>query len=88
MHIFKSIYKGYTTLEQIELKKYLGHIKQGDPKDKPPAQKETIDNITNPYNSRAEVVRMYNDYAKNMSRNIYDSKQGTGLKILTPKQMH
>ena len=30
---------------------------------------------------------MYNDYAKNISRNIYDSKQGTGLKILTPKQM-
>ena len=31
---------------------------------------------------------MYNDYARNMSRNIYDSKQeGTGLKILTPKQM-
>ena len=30
---------------------------------------------------------MFNDYAKNMSRNIYDSKQGTGLKILTPKQM-
>ena len=24
---------------------------------------------------------------KNMSRNIYKSKQGTGLKILTPKQM-
>ena len=31
---------------------------------------------------------MYNDYAKNMSRNIYESKQkGTGLKILTPNQM-
>ena len=30
---------------------------------------------------------MFNNYAKNMSRNIYDSKQGTGLKILTPKQM-
>ena len=31
---------------------------------------------------------MYNDYARNMSRNIYDSKQeGTGLKILNPKQM-
>ena len=25
--------------------------------------------------------------AKNMSKNIYESKQGTGLKILTPKQM-
>ena len=31
---------------------------------------------------------MFNDYARNMSRNIYDSKQeGTGIKILTPKQM-
>ena len=31
---------------------------------------------------------MFNDYAWNMSRNIYDSKQErTGLKILTPKQM-
>ena len=31
---------------------------------------------------------MFNDYARNMSRNIYDSKQeGTGLKILTPKEM-
>ena len=28
---------------------------------------------------------MLNDYAKNMSRNIYESKKGTGLKILTPK---
>ena len=31
---------------------------------------------------------MFNDYAKNVSRNIYESKQkGTGLKILTPNQM-
>ena len=31
---------------------------------------------------------MFNDYARNMSKNIYDSKQdGIGLKILTPKQM-
>ena len=31
---------------------------------------------------------MFNNYARNMSRNIYDSKhKGTGLKILTPKQM-
>ena len=29
---------------------------------------------------------MFNDYAKNMSKNSYESKQGTGLKILTPKQ--
>ena len=30
---------------------------------------------------------MFNYYVKNMSRNIYESKQGTGLKILNPKQM-
>ena len=30
---------------------------------------------------------MFNNYAKNMSRNIHESKRGTGLKILTPKQM-
>ena len=31
---------------------------------------------------------MFNDYARKMSRNIYDSKEeGTGPKILTPKQM-
>ena len=31
---------------------------------------------------------MFNDYARHMSKNIYDSKQkGTGLKILTPKQI-
>ena len=31
---------------------------------------------------------MFNDYARNISRNIHDSKQKrTGLRILTPKQM-
>ena len=31
---------------------------------------------------------MFNNYARSMSRNIYNSRQeGTGLKILTPKQM-
>ena len=30
---------------------------------------------------------MFNGYAKNIPRNISDSKQGTGLTILTPKQM-
>ena len=30
---------------------------------------------------------MFNGYARNMSKNIYESKQGTELKILTPKQI-
>ena len=93
MHIFKSIHNSDIPLEdiekeQIELKRDLGRIKQGDPKDKSEEQKKTIGNIKNLYNSRQEVVKMFNYYARNMSRNIYDSKQeGKGLKILTPKQM-
>ena len=30
---------------------------------------------------------MFNNYSKNLSRNIYESNQGTGLKVLTPRQM-
>ena len=80
MHTFRSIHNGDTTLEdvekeQIELKRDLGRVKQGDPRDKSQEQKKTINNIKNLYNSREEVVQMFNDYAKNMSKNIYDSKQ-------------
>ena len=30
---------------------------------------------------------MFHDYPKEKSRRIYESRQGKGLKILTPKQM-
>ena len=74
-------------MSKKKLKEELGYIKQGNPKNIS-EQQNTIDYIENLYNSRQEVVKMFNDYARNMSRNICDSKQeGTGLKILTPKQM-
>ena len=38
-------------------------------------KQKTIDDVENLYNTRQKVVKMYNDYAKNMSRNIYESKQ-------------
>ena len=63
--------------EQKDLKRDLGRIKQGDPRDKSKEQKKTINNIKNLYESREEVVKMFNDYAKNMSRNIYDSTTRT-----------
>ena len=93
LHIFKSIHHGDTPLESVEneqkkLKEEFVCIKQGNSKNRSEEQQDTIDNIENLYNSRQEVVKMFNNYARNMSRNIYDSKQeGTGLKILTPKQM-
>ena len=74
--------------EQIKFKRNLINIKQVNPKNRSKEQQKTINNATNLYNSRQEVVKMFNDLAKNMSRNIYESKQkGTGLKILTPNQM-
>ena len=93
MHIFKSVHNGIVTLEeiekeQIELKRDLGYIKQGYPKNRSKEQKKTINNIKNLYDSREKVVQLFKDYAKNISRNIYDLKQkGTRLKILTPNQM-
>ena len=90
LHIFKSIHNGDKDIEkeQIKLKRDLGCIKQGDPRNRSEKQQNTIDDIENLYNSREEVIKMFNDYARNISKNIYDSKQkGTRLKILTPKQM-
>ena len=38
--------------------------------------------------TRQKVVQMFNDYPREKSKRIYESKQeGTGLKILTPNQM-
>ena len=92
MHIFKSIHNGDVSLEdiekeQIKFKKDLAHIKQGNPKNRSEEQEKTINNTINLYKSRQKVNQMFNDYAKNMSRNIYESKQKrTGLKILTSNQ--
>ena len=77
MHIFKSIHNRDKVIEniekeQIEFKRDLGRIKQGDPRNKSEEQQNTIDNIENLYNSREAVIKMFNDYARNVSRNIYD----------------
>ena len=80
MHIFKSIHNGNATLEdiekeQIELKRDIGRIKQGYPKNRSREKEKTINNIKNFYDSREKVAQLFNYYSKNMSRNIYDSKQ-------------
>ena len=54
-------------------------------------QKKVITNLENFYKSREEVFIFFRDYAKMMLDSGYKAKQdetkGTGLKILTPKQM-
>ena len=63
MRIFKSIYKGNTTLEdiekeQIKLKRYLGHINHRNSKKKKKSdeQKETVNNIKNLHDSTDSTV--------------------------------
>ena len=93
INIFKSIHSGYKTLEDIEqeqnkFKKEINIIKQGNRKKRSEKQQETINNIENIYKSREEVVNMFNNYAKNVSKSIHEAKhEGTGLKISTSNQM-
>ena len=93
MHIFKSIHNGDKTLEDIEkeqekFREELSYIKQGNPKNRSQKQQNAMFKTENLYNSRQDVVKMFNDYARKISRSIYDLKQeGTGVKILTPNQM-
>ena len=48
-------------------------------------------NLNKFYNSREEVINSFRDYIEMLSDAKYNSKQnktkGTGLKILSPKQM-
>ena len=39
------------------------------------------------YNTRNEAIKFYDDYSLMMSGAKYRATEGTGLKILTPKQM-
>ena len=39
------------------------------------------------YNARNEAIKLYDDYSLMMSDEKYRATEGTGLKILTPKQM-
>ena len=54
-------------------------------------QEKVIANIDKFYHSREEVINFFRDYIEMLSDVSYKAKQngttGTGLKILTPKQM-
>ena len=39
------------------------------------------------YNEKNEAIKLYDDYSLMMSDAKYRATEGTGLKILTPKQM-
>ena len=64
-----------------KLKEELGYIKQGDPKNKSEEQQNTIDKIENIFNSRQEVVKMFNHYARTcLEIFMIQNKKEQGLK--------
>ena len=74
--------------KQNEFLDKLKNIKIGE---KTAEQKETINNHDKFCKSREEVINFFRDYVEMLSDANHDSKQsetkGTGLKILTPKQL-
>ena len=91
MHICNEVKCGNDSIEKIEedqkqFKSKLNEITTENPK-KSKDQLYTIKDIKNLYNSRDKVIKLNNDYAKIISEVMYKTKQGIGLKILTPRQM-
>ena len=74
---------------QQHFESYLGEIKKCVKKSK--EQKITLYNIEMLYKARNEAIKFYDDYSLMMSEAKSKAKQnetkGTGIKILTPKQM-
>ena len=96
MYTQNQLKNGEKALQQVEeeqkyFKKDLNKITSGNPKHKNEKQSYTIKNVKNLYDSRQKIINLLNDNTKIRSEAIYKSKQnetkGTGLKILTPKQM-
>ena len=95
MYTYDQLKKGEKTLKQVEkeqenFKSNLHEITSGNPKHKSESQLYTIKNVKNLYNSRQKIIDLLNDNSRIRSEVIYKANKkttGTGLKILTPKQM-
>ena len=92
IRIYNEIKNGNISIEKFEqdqnqYKSKLNEITIGNLNHKSKNQLHAIKNIKNLYNSRDKIIKLYNDHAKIISEAIYKTKQRTGLKILTPKQM-
>ena len=72
--------------EQNKFISNLREITSGNPKHKEEYQLDTIKNVKNIYDSRQNIIDLFNDSAKIRSEAIYETK-GTGINRLTPKQM-
>ena len=65
----------------------MGEIKKGNKKHRSREQTNALYNTEMLYKARNEAIKFYDDYSSMMSEAKYKATKGTGLKILTPKQM-
>ena len=84
MHIYNEL-KIEEDKKKLESK--ISEITRRNPKNRNKDQSDTIENIRNLYNSRKKTIKLCNDHAKITSEAMCKTKQGKGLKILTPKHM-
>ena len=92
LNIINKIQNGEISLADVKnnqekFKSYLGEIKKGNKKHRSKVQKNTLYNIEMLYKARNEAIKFYDDYSSMMSEAKYKATKGTGLKILTAKQM-
>ena len=77
--------------DEEKFKREFGQIKSGNPRHKSEIQLYITKNVKNHYNSKQKIIDLFNNYSKIKSESNYRSKhdetKGTGIKILTPKQM-
>ena len=92
LNIINKIQNGEISLADVKnnqekFKSYLGEIKKGNKKHRSKEQKNTLYNIEMLYKARNEAIKFYDDYSLMMSEAKTKATKGTGLKILTPKQI-
>ena len=95
LYIYGHMKNGDITLHQAEkqkdFKKELNEVTSENPKHKSNSHLYVIKNAKNLYNSIQKIIDLPNDNSRIRSEAIYKLKQdktmGTGLRILTPKQM-
>ena len=73
--------------KQEKLKSYHGEIKRENNKRRSKEQKNTLYNIEMLCKARSETIKFHDDYFLMMSEGKTKATKGTGLKILTHKQM-
>ena len=71
---------------QTKFKSNLGEIKKAHT-NRTKEQKNFLHNIDMLYKARNEAIKLYDDYSSMMSEAKLKATKGTGLKMLTPKQI-